>query len=1328
MPNRARMNAAPMREQPRHAVRQRHGAAAVVVMLLCGPSSAGATAAPSASPSLPPSASPSRSPSIPPSRAPSTPPSVMPSRSPSKPPSVMPSRSPSTPPSIAPTSPSVSPTKAPSAPPSRPPTRAPSLPPTTMPTQSPTRSPTRGPSLSPSRGPSAAPYTPGTPSRAPVLPPTASPSRAPTTSAPSLSPSTSAPSASPTASPSASPYKPGTPSAAPKTSAPTTSPTRNPTQAPSASPCAGGCVVNECSSVTACAQAGQLCQDPNTAPTSLSDWRCVCQGGGTGSATAQAATCTYPTGDDCRTYAAECSRYGQACQDPDTSVRGDWQCVCVSPQSGTAVTRGVASCAASGQTDECASTSVRSVCTAAGQICFDPDKSTANSWTCQCPGGSASAVASAVGSCSYDECTAICSGCADSGVGNVCTTVGQTCSDADQSATGQWKCTCKGGTAGVGEAVAGAAVCVYDECSASPCGSGQSCNDPNKVSSRVGDFICTCNGTSVNATGVAASCDECVTNPCGSGQTCQDSSGSGNFVCTCAVDTTVSKTGGPATCDGLVDECASNPCSMTSTAQTCTDPNKTKNGDYVCVCNEATGSGNTAVGRVASPCGSYTDECSASPCGSAQTCIDQNSSTTSTGDYVCTCTNRLGQNIGAAVESCSAPSPLPAPTPASMVMRFIYRFASTIARADYTAAAMLTALMRAINLLSTGANDPEVTVPAEVFNIRQNCWSWRSDSATCLPQAASERRASTAQVPTSDGEFELVVVGSNQNDIRWDWIEALRRSESELTANTATKLVGDPQVRVWYGATPAPATLGPTSSDDDDDSMEWWVILLIVLVCLLVCLLCVLLFVRWRRKEKKKSVEEARQREEHKKALAASQQGPEAAPSQDKLLPTSEQGPPQQQWSDLEDGAAGAMEETQPSPAGQDPENPNPIPHMFPPRPDSADRSPDGRDHKDASPSPATPPDTHVYGFGRNLEGQLGLGEGDAFATVVAPEELPELAVRGVSILACGSFHTIIVCTDATVLAFGEGGYGQLGLGGRSSPKTPVTVPFFRGRLPRMLACGEEHTLIGCDDGLFAFGHNENGQLGLGDTAERLLPERVPLFGSAGGNLSLVACGSHHSVVVYARRLYAFGWNRYGQLALGDDEDRLEPALVSFFDGMEVDAVACGVQHTVVLCRDGGLFTVGGNTYGQLGLGHQVNESIPQRVPYFDGMRVLGASAWFHTVVWCEGQVVSFGEGMHYKLGTDPDEEDPPNRSLPSALPYFTGRSVVSACAGSEHTMVLCEEGLYAWGNGDGGKLGHGDLELVTDPATSFVEAFRLHHVHVIGAGVDHTVAYCEPR
>jgi hypothetical protein len=192
--------------------------------------------APSASPSLFPSAAPNESPSKAPSETPSAGPSAKPSPLPSESPNASPSAYPSNAPTLSPSSspvvvpsssPSNKPTDTPSASPSNSPTSRPSGTPTVLPSNKPSKSSTGKPSEYPSVNPS------GFPSTLPSLTPTSQPTSKPTEKPPP--PETVAPTPSPTNQKSQSPVQTPRPTSNPSET-PTEPPTANPSKSPTARP------------------------------------------------------------------------------------------------------------------------------------------------------------------------------------------------------------------------------------------------------------------------------------------------------------------------------------------------------------------------------------------------------------------------------------------------------------------------------------------------------------------------------------------------------------------------------------------------------------------------------------------------------------------------------------------------------------------------------------------------------------------------------------------------------------------------------------------------------------------------------------------------------------------------------------------------------------------------------------------------------------------------------------------------------------------------------------------------------------------------------------
>jgi alpha-tubulin suppressor-like RCC1 family protein len=195
--------------------------------------------------------------------------------------------------------------------------------------------------------------------------------------------------------------------------------------------------------------------------------------------------------------------------------------------------------------------------------------------------------------------------------------------------------------------------------------------------------------------------------------------------------------------------------------------------------------------------------------------------------------------------------------------------------------------------------------------------------------------------------------------------------------------------------------------------------------------------------------------------------------------------------------------------------------------------------------------------------------------------------------------HALALKQDGSLWAWGSNSYGQLGLGLGSTAERHSPVRVGSDNEWATIACGDDYSLaIKTDGGLWAWGHNEFGQLGLGDKVDRNTPIQV-----AGTDWKAVACGSgrdgsHTLAVKQDGTLWAWGSNVAGELGTGDGVSHDTPTPV----GSDADwtAVACGSSwgdnYTLAVKTDGSLWSWGGNNHGQLGNGDYVPHGTPLRM------------------------------------------------------------------------------------------------------------------------------------
>ncbi|MCU0782392.1 MAG: hypothetical protein MUF04_15030, partial [Akkermansiaceae bacterium] len=173
--------------------------------------------------------------------------------------------------------------------------------------------------------------------------------------------------------------------------------------------------------------------------------------------------------------------------------------------------------------------------------------------------------------------------------------------------------------------------------------------------------------------------------------------------------------------------------------------------------------------------------------------------------------------------------------------------------------------------------------------------------------------------------------------------------------------------------------------------------------------------------------------------------------------------------------------------------------------------------------------DGSVAAWGNNSNGQLGNGY-----TYNSP--LPVLTNLGavppdqrVVAVAAGHSHSLALCSDGALLAWGENRYGQLGVQTSGGSNTPVPVDrsgVLAGRTLVALAAGEYSTLVLATDGsMFAWGANWNGNLGNGTTTSSSVPVEVSRDGSLAGKTvkSVAVSGRNSFALASDGSLYAWG-------------------------------------------------------------------------------------------------------------------------------------------------------------------------------------------------------------
>ena len=297
--------------------------------------------------------------------------------------------------------------------------------------------------------------------------------------------------------------------------------------------------------------------------------------------------------------------------------------------------------------------------------------------------------------------------------------------------------------------------------------------------------------------------------------------------------------------------------------------------------------------------------------------------------------------------------------------------------------------------------------------------------------------------------------------------------------------------------------------------------------------------------------------------------------------------------------------------------------------------------------------------WGQNRNGQLGLGD-------VARRNIPTRvgATSDWASIFAGNFCSFAINSNGELFAWGSNDRGQLGLGDSIDRSVPTRVGTESNWVSVAADDGtvlQGHSLaINSNGELFAWGSNDRGQLGLGDSIDRSVPTRV---GTESNWIAISVGGSSSFAINSNGELFAWGFGMGGRLGLGDNSDRNIPTRVGTASNW-VD-VAGGANHSIAINSDGELFSWGSG----------VHASVPTRVGTASNWIYIDNSTHISFAINSDGELFGWGQNRNGQLGLG----DNIDRSVPTRVGTESNWIAISAWAHSSFAINSNGE-LFGWG------------------------------------------------
>lgn len=343
-------------------------------------------------------------------------------------------------------------------------------------------------------------------------------------------------------------------------------------------------------------------------------------------------------------------------------------------------------------------------------------------------------------------------------------------------------------------------------------------------------------------------------------------------------------------------------------------------------------------------------------------------------------------------------------------------------------------------------------------------------------------------------------------------------------------------------------------------------------------------------------------------------------------------------------------------------------------------------------------------------------------------EQPPVILVKERNVHACsaGEHHSMYIC-NGELFTFGSGRKGRLGHGCENTMSRPQRVTLLADLRKHIvqISAGTAHSACVTSEGeLYLWGEGDAGQTGMMvDTASGAKVVPAALFAPKLMDLPVifkqVACGMYHTVALTVEgKVYSWGWAAQGRLGVLEEAlvknsscpmakygQATTPQMLETLYDEHIIQVETKRSHTACVSSEGAVYTWGEGSHFQLGHGGRTDETLPRKVQQLEDLKIVATqvavSADATACVSADGRVWTWGAGTMGQLGhgTLDSSELPHELRFNCSQGQPSDSKVCSIACGQHHMTCVDSAGtMYAWGKGEAGENGSGQLGNVLEP------------------------------
>ena len=341
--------------------------------------------------------------------------------------------------------------------------------------------------------------------------------------------------------------------------------------------------------------------------------------------------------------------------------------------------------------------------------------------------------------------------------------------------------------------------------------------------------------------------------------------------------------------------------------------------------------------------------------------------------------------------------------------------------------------------------------------------------------------------------------------------------------------------------------------------------------------------------------------------------------------------------------------------------------------------------------------DNCLYGAGIDYYGALS-SDGIAMPAV---KNITQITISDIKQIFTSTFNTVILKNDGTALGFGYDANGEFGKNIEEAKRFEnlLDVPNIK-----YISLGQDYIILLTEDNvLYASGYNKDGQLGLGDTTNRFEFTQIPFDGT---NIKKIACYTYHTLILKDDgTLWGCGLNKNGQLGLGNKTN--QSTFVQIPNVSDVKDVYCGHLFSIILKNDGTVWACGSCHQYQFGLSAKDYLSFTKVAT--DVQQLLGRG--YHTMLLKnDGTVWACGYNSSNRFGAKAD------------LKVYTqiATNVKKIYGGESHTfLVKYDDTIWACGHNTDGRCA---ISNYINSLPDFQQITEIDNIKEIICGGYHTI------